>query len=121
MQICDETEAVAYIKKRIASREWWIILAASDMGREMARCIEDRFYRGDKNAMFEMILLSHPAKGIPFAAIFTAKKSVMTKKRLEKLVKRKVGDRDVILTPDIPGVFLEWFWDTFNYKTPSQN
>ena len=53
-------DAMAVIREKIDSREWWIILMASPMGGEMGGAIEAEFYSGTKNAMFELMMGAIP-------------------------------------------------------------
>jgi hypothetical protein len=100
-----------FVRERIKSREWWVILIASEKSADMARAIEENFYTDGNNNRFEVVLGDFDR--LPVAICF-ANKSEMSRQRLGEMVGIDVPEeKDFIATPDIPFKVLRWFIGTF--------
>ena len=75
----------ALIKKRIGSRAWWLLFAPRDLV-DVSSAIENRFYKGPKNADFQLVMTFGL---IPGDAFFLAHKRWMSRAALQKWAKRK--------------------------------
>lgn len=91
----DDEDARTYCRQMLAGREYWMFLADRNASHFLTT-LEKRFYRGRKNAGFQILL----APGIPtsygvlhglFPIVFALKKHLPASK-LAPLLKDAVGD-----------------------------
>jgi len=115
--LLEAEDAISMIGEKIRGRKYYVILSCSEQSIALASAIEEAHYLDEAAADFEMYLVTRPVDEVFMAAIFLAKKTRMSTKDLAKLMnlpKEAVpGDRDVLLTPDIPLAAFEWFERTF--------
>ena len=112
MGIADHATAVEMIRERVASREWWVILAADQMGIDMAREVEEAHYQGDAALDFDMLVAARPFDGCPMLGVFFARKSRMTVEQLKAVIDGHTGDpeHDVMTSDTDQGqAALMWF------------
>lgn len=97
IDLIDDKQIKQLLKDRLRSREWWLFIAPDMRGNELMAIIEKRFYSGDANADFELIMQMHQELGL--YAIVLAKKSHLPKAKLAKLIGvtvEELAERDVI-------------------------
>tara|TARA_Y100000310_G_scaffold343552_1_gene451767 strand:+ start:2285 stop:2662 length:378 start_codon:yes stop_codon:yes gene_type:complete len=80
MLLLDEGQVRSRILDYLRSREWWCFIPDGDVGHEALQAIEERFYAGDANVDFHLLM-----GGVLFPIAF-GRKSRMTPAQFCKLV-----------------------------------
>ena len=130
MKLMDEAEAQKQIVEYVDSKEWWIILQPSD--NPLAGLIEEKFYEGETNRFFHMIMAPTPFGRLN--TIFAARKKEMGPKELAELLNsdevphrespftvNELSDHDILLPfYDDPGaetqmvLAVQWLQELYN-------
>jgi hypothetical protein len=79
MRLLTKEETKQQIREYMDSHEWWTIVAGDS---KLPKAIEDKYYTGEKNAQFHLIILS-PS---PMIAVFFARKKEMSAYQLAQIV-----------------------------------
>jgi hypothetical protein len=120
VNLLNENEAIAQIKKLIAGKDHWIIPACSPMARQVAELIENAYYTGDKNREFILMMAANLTKEIRLMSLFFAHKKHMSREQFGKIMDPhcEAGysgpgseEQDLIVTPDTPIVVIKWIDD----------
>jgi len=102
--------AAALINRRLASRDWWLIVACERQGIAFCSHIERTFYSGKANKDFELVVMPALHEGFGVVGLFLAKKNRMPAERLQREITEWVGpisvaellERDVLFPhPDV--------------------
>jgi hypothetical protein len=99
IKFCDEMEARQLIRERVTSDAWWVLVPGDDVGLEVTKAVEERFYRGARSRDFEVMMLPLEA-GAP--GVVMARKVHCPADALAPLLRR--------ITPNgqpIPGELLD--------------
>lgn len=116
--LVSEEQCEALIQDRITSRQWWIIIAASERSYQLAASIEEHYYSTPEAAKkFDLAMMPRPSKGVGIVAIFMAAKEYMTRADLQKIRPGSLGheESDVLTTLDISIELIEWLSAKFNW------
>jgi hypothetical protein len=68
-------DAADHVRRRLDSREWWVLVTSERQGTAFAGHIERTYYAGAANKDFELLMLPALAEGFGIVGLFLAKKS----------------------------------------------
>jgi hypothetical protein len=85
-ELLDEGAARDFIRERLNSKEWWLIVGDS----RLSELIEKRYYEGEANEFFEVMIVPRP-----FLPISFARKREMGARELAACVEELGGPEDL--------------------------
>lgn len=114
--IIDDPAAVQLIGQRMFDRSHWFVFQCSDDSNLLAQLIEKKYYSKPNTAkLFDLVMFANPDFGS--VGICMADKRSMSREQLASTLKIRVedvGDRDFLLTPDMPVAVIKWIDSTFD-------
>jgi hypothetical protein len=103
-------DAAAHIRRRLASRDWWLLVTCERRGTDFLAHLERTFYAGPANKDFEVVLLPALHEGFGLVGLFLARKCRLPVDRLQREMTARIGPitvkelrvKDVlVLHPDV--------------------
>jgi hypothetical protein len=80
MTLYDEAQAKAAVNEYLESKGWWVLMDPEGTGH--IETIEAKYYSGEKNADFHMLLMPNVVPGFPLFAMAFANKTLCPAKDL---------------------------------------
>lgn len=122
MDLSYPEDAIGIAQERFYSQEWWVLPVASPLSMEMSTQIEKKFYMGEKNDKFEILMLPNVG-GVKLVAISFAHKSVMSAEDFAKVgIPLEVPKKsDMFIMADMPKSVVTWILKNFGSLTKGLN
>lgn len=95
MLLLDETDIKELINRYLDSRDWWMIPYLTEGAADIVTQIEERFYRGAKNADFHLLM----GPSLPGGTVAFAHKRWLKRSVLQRWLRK--------FTPDLPAIGAE--------------
>jgi len=88
-RLIDEEETKNFLNERIDANLHWIILGFDDFSRTFIEQVEEKFYLGEKNEDFDLLMMNLNGR---FLAVAMGLKNHMSKEQLSETFKIDAGN-----------------------------
>jgi hypothetical protein len=89
--LLDTQGAARLINDRLRSRQWWVLVTNEPFGTRFAGHLEQRYYAGETNRHFDVLVIPAFREGFGLVSLFLARKSCMPAELLQQEIAGKVG------------------------------